>query len=190
MKYFPYTLLSAANDWIEQSEDDRLRAEREFSIAVGSYYNELEKLRARVSGPAWEFFRYGANETGLHDARLISATAGDGLDYTADGSTPFLVNRQKLSARIALLNFEQDGLYTFDLKQVSRFTSDLFFENDRFAKSVGDLYLCELTAASDEDLQLGFLFASGATIIARFRKIVFRRRRVKRKYPVGERFRP
>lgn len=167
MKYFTYSLLAAANDWIEQSDEARLDAERRFDSESQQYLHELEGLRSRISAPAWNFFRYGGNETGIHDASLLSATVGDGLNYLADGSSPLLVNRLKLTARIEFLNFEQDRHYTFDLRGVSHYSADLFSEEYRYAKSVGDHYLCELSAASDDELQLGFLFASGASIVTR-----------------------
>ena len=55
--------------------------------------------------------------------------------------------------------------------------------------SVGDLYKYELTGTGDES-QLGLLFAIGATIIAQFSKLVFRKKRVKRSYEVAEIYRP
>jgi hypothetical protein len=188
MKYFTFELLCAANDWIEQSEEERLAAEQRFELASQDYIRELDGLRSRISQPAWDFFRYGGNETGIHDATLLSATAGDGLNYAADGSSPFLINRGKLAARIEFLNFEQDRHYTFDLRAVSQYKADLFVEEWRAAKTVGDLYLCELTAVSDAELQLGFLFASGASIVTRFKRLVFKRRRIARKYETGERY--
>jgi hypothetical protein len=41
-------------------------------------------------------------------------------------------------------------------------------------------------AIDDDNLQLAFLFASGAAVIVRFRKLVFKRRRVDRRYNVNE----
>lgn len=67
-----------------------------------------------------------------------------------------------------------------------RVRADLFVEEQSYAKSLGDLFTYELTSPDEESLQLGFLFASGATVIAQFRRLVFRRRRLKRKYEAGE----
>jgi hypothetical protein len=189
MKYFTYDLLCGANDWIEQTDEEREHSEREFDAASMKYRHELEGIRPRISKPAWEFFRNGYGQTGLHDGTLLSANVSDNFNYVPDGSTPLLVNRLKLSTRIEFLNYEQDRHYTFDLRGVSHYMADLYSEEWRAAKSVGDLYLCELTAASDEELQLGFLFASGASIVTRFRKMVFRWRRVPRSYDIGERYR-
>ena len=37
-------------------------------------------------------------------------------------------------------------------------STDLFVDEESFAKSLGDLYIYELTATDEKDLQLGFLF--------------------------------
>lgn len=184
MKYFNYNLLCAANGWDDDADEEL--ASKEWDAAVAGYLKELDGLKGRVSGPAWEFLRYGREEKGLDDGRLISATVGDGLDYTVGGDQPFRLNKQKLSARIEFINYEQNRFYTFYLKGVESYKSELFSEERRYAKGVGDLYLLELSAVDDKLLQLGFLFASGATIVAQFRRLVFRRKRIVRKYDQGE----
>lgn len=186
MKYFTYELISAANDWIEQTEEEHRQAEKRFRSQVENYQIELESLASRVSQKAWDFFRYGANEYGLHDGRLLSLTVGDGLNYSPDGTSPFLLNFQRMSARIEFLNYEQDFHYLFELRGVKSVRNDLFIEEDDPTKSIGDLYSNELTEADKDTLQLGFLFASGATIIVQFQKLIFRRKRIKRKYNIGE----
>jgi len=186
MKYFSYNLIAAANDWIEQSEEEYLQAEKRFWSFVEDYHHELDDLKSRVSQKAWHFFRHGFGRYGLHDARLISFNIGDGLDYVVDGSSPFLVNRQKTFVRLEFLNYEQDLHYLFDLRGIKSVLSNIFVENDSASKSIGDLYTYELTKIDGDILQLGFLFASGATIIVQFRKLVFRRQRIKRQYEDGE----
>jgi len=129
---------------------------------------------------------YGRDEYGLHDARLLSFRIGDGLDYKPDGSSPFRLNHQRTAAILELLNYEQSFHYTFDLRRVSRVQSDLFSYEESISEDLGDLYLLELTASEGKKLQLGFLFASGASLVLEFRRQVFRRRRIKRKYQPGE----
>ncbi len=186
MKYITYEVLAAANDWIDQSREELRQAENLFWSKVEDYRRELDELKSRVSRPAWHFFRHGFGRYGLHDANLLSLTVGDGLDYTPDGALPFRLNRQRAAARIEFLNYEQDLHYVFDLRGVSRVSSDLFIEEESYAKSIGDLYLYELTAVDKDRLQLGFLFASGASIVIQFRRLVFRRRRIKRQYGFKE----
>ena len=186
MKYITYDLVAAANDWVEQTEEEHRQAEKRFWAAVEDYRRELDGLKSRVSRPAWEFFRHGYGRYGLHDARLLSFTVGDGLDYVPDGSRPFLLNRQRTAARVEFLSHEQDLHYSFDLRQVSRVRSDLFIEEESYAKSIGDLFTYELTDAGNGNLRLGLLFATGASVIVQFRRLVFRRRRVRREYEVGD----
>ena len=189
MKYFSYELIAAANGWPGQSESDRVEAEKRFWAQVDAYYRELETLKTRVSRAAWQFFRHGFGRYGLHDARLLSLSVGDGLNFVADGKTPFLLNRQHTSARIEFLNFEQDLHYVFALKRVSRVLTELFIDEDQMCECLGDLNTCELTSVNEKCLQLGLIFSTGATITLQFRKLVFRRRRIKRGYELGETFR-
>ncbi len=72
---------------------------------------------------------------------------------------------------------------------VRRVQSDLFIDEEKYAKSIGDLFTYELTAVDKDSLQLGFLFAVGASIVIQFRRLVFRRRRIKREYEEGEMYR-
>ena len=189
MKFFTNHLVAAANNWIEQTDEEHRQAEKLFWATVEDYHRQLEGLKSRVSRPAWDFFRHGFGRYGLHDARLLSFSVGDGLDYVPDGSSPFLLNRQRPSARIEFLNYEQDLHYFFDLRGVRRVQSDLFIDEESYAKSIGDLFTYELTAVDKDSLQLGFLFAVGASIVIQFRRLVFRRRRIKRKYEEGEMYR-
>jgi len=149
----------------------------------------LDLLEGRLSRSAFEFFRYGFGSNGLHDGRLLSLKIGDGLSYTSNGNSPFRINRQRAAITIEFLNYEQDLNYVFDLRGISRLSCDLFVEAESYAKSIGNLYTYELTEAVDNKLRLGFLFASGASIIAEFERLVFRKKRIKRSYSVGEIYR-
>ena len=186
MKYFPYELVAAGDDLIEQSAPELRRAQKRFLATIEKYHLELERLKPRISLAAWDFFRHGLGERGLHDGRLLSLRVGDGLDYSADGTSPFMLNRQRTSALVEFLNYEQSFHYTFDLRRVSRVSMDLFIEEGSFAKSLGDLYIYELAAIDEQILQVGFLFATGATISIEFERLVFRRRRIDRQYEPGE----
>lgn len=110
------------------------------------------------------------------------------MGYIADGKQPFLLNHRPASVMVEFLNYEQNARYIFDLRSVNRLSCDLFVEEESYARSIGDLYTYELTAVGD-GLQLGFLFASGASIVAQFGKLVFRRKSVKRIYEVGQIYR-
>ena len=189
MHYFTYDLIAAANDWITQTEAEHRTAEIQLQSVFREYLRQLDTLEPRISRRAWQFFRYGFDSKSLHDGRLLSLRVGDGLSYTPDGSSPFLLNRQRTSAIIEFLNYEQDLHYVFDLRGVNRLCADLFGEEESPIESVGDLYTYELTDAGNDKLGLGFLFASGASIVAQFERLVFRKKRVARSYEVGDMYR-
>jgi hypothetical protein len=189
MKYFTYELIAASNDWIDQTGQELRLAEKRFGAAVKKYRPELEGLKSRISCAAWNFFRYGRDERGLHDARLLSLSVGDGLSYTPNGASPFRLNRQHTSASIEFLNYEQNLHYVFDLRGVKHVHSDLFNDEELPAKSLGDLYIYELTATDSRGLQPGLLFASGASVVIQFQRLLFRRRRITRTYEIGEMYR-
>ena len=184
MKYFTYELIAAANGWIDQSEKQQEQAERRFWRLVENYHLELEELQPRLSKSAWNFFRHGFAETGLHDGRLLSFSLGDGPDFIADGLTPFRINHQKAIARMEFLNYEQEFRHVFELRGLKRASMNLYPDEDTGA--IGDLYTYELTAASEDYLRLGILFATGAEIEFEFRRLIYRRSRIQRSYDLGE----
>ena len=60
-----------------------------FEKTVRAYQKQLAKLEGRVSRQAWNFFALGFGGWGLHDARLLAFSVGDGLDHLADGRQRF-----------------------------------------------------------------------------------------------------
>jgi hypothetical protein len=86
---------------------------------------------------------------------------------------------------VEFLNYEQESHCLFEMRGVTRVSCDLFPDDCSHAR-IGDLYTYEIVSIDDHDLQLGFLFASGATIIVQFHKLLFRRRRINRSYDLGE----
>ena len=152
------------------------------------YQRELKALESRVSRKAWQFFRYGFGDKSLHDASLLSLRVGDGLGFIANGKRPFYLNRQTTAVVIEFLNYQQNARYVFDLRRVKLLQTELYGENESYARSIGHLYTYELSSLRD-DLQLGFLFASGGTIVVQFRRMVFQLQRLKRGYAVEEMYR-
>lgn len=189
MKYFTHQLISAANDWVEQSEQESRLAQQRLRSNIERYHRQLDVLKPRISGKAWKFFRHGFGETGLHDARLLLLSIGDGLDYSPTGASPFFLNRQHTSAQLQFLNYDQSRHYVFELRRVNHVRADLFIQAESSAKSLGDLYAYELTAPDEANLQLGLLFASGASLAIQFQRLVFGSRRIKREYELGEMYR-
>ena len=124
MRYFTFDLISRANDWIKQTESAHRKAEQAFASAAKKYIASWTRLSLVLVVMPSSSSAMASVREGLHDARLLSLRVGDGLNYTPDGSTPFRVNRQHASAIIEFLNYEQDLHYVFDLRGLSRFSSD------------------------------------------------------------------
>lgn len=55
-----------------------------------SYHRQLEKLKHRISGPAYRQFALGILDKSLHDARLLSFQAGDAFAHVPDGAERIL----------------------------------------------------------------------------------------------------
>ena len=182
MKYFTYKLVAAANNWIEQSDSQLNNAEKRFWKTVTQYNLDLDILKPRINITAWKFFRHGFAETGLHDGQLLSFNIGDGLRFVPDGKTPFLLNNQRSIARIEILNDEQIFHYVFEMHGLKNATMNIVLDEFTGNKCIGDLFTYELSAFDDEYLRLGFLFASGAEIEIIFRKLVYKRNRLKRNH--------
>ena len=177
LRYIDYDLLSAANDWIEQSEEDNVAAEKLFWTRADEYTKNVDMLRPRLSKPAWEFFRHGYGPTGFHDATLIAMKVGDGLHF---GDR----NRRRAAAQIEFLNFEEDRHYLFDFRGAYGVWTEIVVNNS--VEGIGDLYSYEIIDVDDRLLQLGFLFASGSSIIFQFHKLVFKRKTTRRTNPVSD----
>ncbi len=73
--------------------------DRGFKRNFRAYQRQLATLEGRVSRQAWKFFAFGFRGWGLHDARLLAFSVGDGLDHLADGSQQFDENKQKAKCR-------------------------------------------------------------------------------------------
>lgn len=162
MRYFTFELISAANDWVEQDRADFEKAENLYWKTAENYQESLDELKPRLSKKAWEFFHYGFSQTGLHDANLLRLKTGDAISFEIDGKEPLRLNRKKAVVQIEFLNYEQDLHYLFEVRGIRRFDCSLFVESN---KSFSDLFTYEITDLDDDYLQLGFLFATGATII-------------------------
>ncbi len=185
MKYFTKEFSKADND-PSLSKAQREAVHRKFLKSCEAYSRQLEKLRPRLSRQAWNFFCLGFGQWGLHDAELLSFSAGDGIDYRADGKRPFRINKAKTAVRIVFLNRLQNLLCTFTCSEVSKAVFD-YPTNDILgdSKRIDMLLTYELTAADSRKLRLEFLFVSGATILVEFSRLKFRRQRIRRRYPSG-----
>jgi hypothetical protein len=186
MKYFAKEAIRADND-SSLTPSQQKANHRKFNRNCKAYNKQLLKLESRISKQAFNFFYLGFTRWGLHDARLVSFSAGDGLDYRANGKQPFRINRQKAGVRIEILNYEQNLFYTFHFTGIRKTVFD-FPSDDPLCNSdrVDGLFTYELTAAGKRFLRLEFLFTSGAIILIEFAKLQFARKRVRRRYAIGE----
>lgn len=166
-----------AKEWKQQ-----LKVER-------AYHRALDRLEGRISKQAWNFFRFGFRRYGLHDARLLRLCVGDGLRYIANGKTPFYLNRNRAVARFEFISYYQEFLCIFECRGLTGTWCNLPVDEWLSSQPIGDLSTYELTAKGPKKLRLGFVFATGATIVVEFRKLVFRRKRLPRKYDAGEMYR-
>jgi hypothetical protein len=188
MRYFTKEFIKADNDSsLSRTKHDEVG--RKFERNCRAYRKQLAKLRPRVSKQAWIFFYFGFGRWGLHDARLISFAAGDGLDYRIDGRHPFRINKQKAKVRIQILSHDQNLLCDFRCSEVRKAVFDFPSEDPLWNSGrVDDLHSYELTTASKNFLRLEFLFTSGSTILIEFMRLGFRRQRVRRRYPAEARY--
>jgi hypothetical protein len=180
MKYFTYKLVSAANNWIDQTDRQLKLAEKRFWKTVSEYNLQLDQLKPRISISAWQFFRHGFAETGLHDGQLLTFKIGDGLNFVPDGQISFRHNHQRTCARVEILNYEQTFHHVFELRGLTNATMNIVLDEMSGNKYIGDLFTYELSALDNEHLQLGFLFATGAGIEITFRKLIYKRHRLTR----------
>jgi|SRR5882762_1456616 hypothetical protein len=154
--------------------------DRGFKRPFRAYQKQLAKLEGRVSRQAWNFFAFGFRRWGLHDARLLAFSVGDGLDHLADGRQQFDKNKQRAKVRILILNREQTLLYSFVCTDVRKVVFKYPVQNTRWdSRQIELLETYELTAVNKRYLSLEFLFSSNATLLVEFGQLKFKRQRVR-----------
>jgi hypothetical protein len=183
MKYFGKEFTVADNN-SSLSRRRREEIHKQFLKNCKAYRNQLAKLRPRLSKQAWIFF-FGFRRWGLHDARLLNFSVGDGLDYRANGKQPFEINNRRAKVQIRVLNRLQNLLYTFTCGGVRKVEFDYPSDEPLFNWGRIDLLnTYELTAADKRYLRLEFQFTSGATALVECIRIKFSRERIRRRYSI------
>jgi len=178
-------LKDEVDDSLPWKDQERIRRRR-----WQAYVRHLEKLKDRISKPAFHFFAYGFCDDSLHDGRMLSFSAGDGLDYVPDGSTPFLhpraqPGRPKSGVQIRILNCQEDALYTFRYKGVRRIVCQKS-PHPHFANA-DDFDCLDVYALTESDkhfLRHEYRFSSGASILIEFQRLIFRRQPIQRRYSI------
>jgi hypothetical protein len=154
---------------------------RGFKRNFRAYQKQLAKLEGRVSRQAWNFFAFGFGGWGLHDARLLAFSVGDGLDHVADVRQQFDGNKQKAKVRILILNRKQTLLYSFVCTDVRKVVFKYPVQNTRWDyRRIELLETYELTAVNKHYLSLEFLFSSNTTLLVEFGRLKFDRQRARR----------
>ena len=152
---------------------------------AAAYQRLLEKLKPRLSKLAYDQFAFGVCEKGLHDARLLSLQVGDAFGYVADGTKPFS-GRSRGYVEIRLLGQAEDLLHTFRYRGLKRFECRMSRRrvwSGVWVDEFGYLDVHELTSVNARFLRHEYEFMWGASIVIEFEKLVYRRERIRRKYP-------
>jgi hypothetical protein len=182
LKYLKYL---EQRDWdaIDDKQADRQNA---------AYRRQLSRLRLRLSQKAWQYFWFGFAQTGIHDAKLITLSVGDGLNQLPRQLG--LPNALRIKAEF--LNQDSKIRFVFSYSQIKRFSFDFdatrgifierldgktvfdakhYLENNHLEHALAD----ELSAVDKTFLRHEFIFSSGANFVIEAAKISFDRKRIK-----------
>jgi hypothetical protein len=164
--------------YLEQRDWDAIDS-RQADRQSATYRKQLLRLRPRLSPKAWKYFWFGFAETGIHDARLIALSAGDGLTRL-----PRLLGPpNKLRIKAEFLNQNGEFRFVFSYSRIKRFFVDFdatlgayfielsggkyFFERNHYLESnqLDHVLADELSAVHKTYLRHEFIFRSGARIM-------------------------
>lgn len=146
------------------------------------YTSHLDEIAGRVGTKAYEFFRFGANETGLHDGFLLSLNLGDSIALSATSYPRLQFGRGPTTVAMTILNYEKTRLHRFTFKGSRKVVVDipssepLFFEE---GKTLGQIYHYEICSAGPRYLSVEWLLDSGGTILIEFEKLIYNCKRAK-----------
>ena len=148
-------------DWARQSSEENFRA----------YEQQLERLRPRLGKRNFEFF-----SNGLHDARLISFTVGDGLHINFEEGKRVSINDfYRTSVEVKLLNAGFDAIYDLKYRTVTRSVFDFPSEDPLWGRNIDDWGYDELSEVNENVLRHEVLFSSGTSILIEFEKFSFKK---------------
>lgn len=146
-------------DWATKSSEENFRV----------YEQQLEKLRARLGQRNFGFFKHG-----LHDARLISFCAGDGLHLDLSKKRSVTIKDfYRTSVEIKVLNAEFDAIYLLKYGKVARSVFDFPSDEPLWGNNIDDWGYDELSEVDEKILRHEVLFSSGTTILIEFEKFAF-----------------
>lgn len=153
----------------KESEWARASSEENFKL----YADRLEILRPRLTERNYQFFRKG-----LHDARLISFSTGDGLHIDFNREKKISINDfNRTSVEIKLLNAEFDAIYHLKYGKVTKSVFDFPSNDPLWGNNIDDWGYDELSEVNEKVLRHEVLFSSGTSILIEFEKFSFKNTR-------------
>jgi hypothetical protein len=154
------------------------------SRALRHYYKHLDKIVGRLQPAAYDFFKFGFGETGLHDGFLLSLNMGDGIGLSEQQISRLRFGQGKSVVEMRILNYEHTLLHVFTFKGLRKVIVDIPSSDPLYYRkgqtSLGQIYSYELVAASPKYLRIEWLLDSGGTIVIEFEKLVYQCKKVKR----------
>jgi len=178
MKYFPQGE-SSGDEYASLTTAQRKALNRKFSRNFKAYHKQLDKLKRRISPQAWKFFALGFGDTGLHDARLLTFSAGDDLNFAVDRNQASKARKHKTEVRILILNRKQTHLYSFVCAEIRKFLFNYPVQDPRWNWHQIDLLeTYELTSVNKRYLSLELLFSSNTTLLVEFGQLRYKRQRL------------
>lgn len=153
---------SKESEWALKSGDENIR----------KYLERLDGLRERLKQRNYRFFK-----SGLHGARLIAFSIGDGLHLDLEESpTVSITDFYKTSVRIKVLDAEFDSIYELKYGKVTKCIFDFPSDEPLWGNNVDDWGYDEVSEVDEKVLRHEVLFSSGATILIEFEAFSYNKR--------------
>jgi len=159
-----------------------LQRERAWQRCWRRYTNQLDKIADRLGPKAYNFFRFGANETGLHDGYLLSLNLGDSINLSEESFSKLRFGRGPGAVAMTVLNFEKTRRHSFVFKGARKVVVDIPSVDPLYfhvGKTLGQIYLYEIGSATSKYLSTEWLLDSGGTILIEFEKLLYSCKSVK-----------
>jgi hypothetical protein len=182
VRYFSFMKAAVKNDNSANFDEEFDRKyNATFTRGLRAYRKHLDKIASRLGPGAYEFFRFGFAETGLHDGFVLSLSMGDAVGFSEEQYKRLRFGKGKSIVELRILSYAKDFLHTFVYHRLRKVVVDipsadpLFFEAGR---TLGQVYSYEMLAVSEKYLKNEWLLDSGGTITIEFEKLIYKRKRL------------
>src|SRR5262245_60959218 len=119
MRYFRYTKAAIRNDHARVFD---AKADRAYTAAflrgLRAYQKHLARSADRLEPAAYNFFRFGFAETGLHDGFILSLSMGDAVKATEGRFPPLRFGQSRSVVRMHVLSYAKNMLHSFEFKKL------------------------------------------------------------------------